>query len=64
MLLLKGRQNGKGLLRNKMGCKNALKSALRLEKKRTDIFPPFGVMEREFEKMKLRVKMHEKMPFD
>ena len=44
--------------------KMQLKSAIRLEKKRTDIFPVFGVIKREFENMKWHVKMHEKMPFN
>ena len=40
---LDGRQNPKGVGKNEMAHKNAWKKALLLEKKRTDIFPPFGL---------------------
>ena len=44
MLLLEGRQNRKRLLKNEMARKNERKNAVQLEKKRSDIFPPFGVL--------------------
>ena len=40
---MEGRQNRKRLLKNEMARKNEGKNAVQLQKKRSDIFAPFGV---------------------